>query len=130
METESYTLSIPGTPPSLNAAKLGSKGAHMKFHREKKKWEGMCVVALLEQKVPKGLTRVRATAVCRFPQKRRRDEGNFRYLLEKALGDALQINGNLSDDTADEFNFGKLAFDPETGTPLTTITLEVERAAS
>lgn len=125
-----YELSIPDTPPSINAASLGSKGAHMKFHRLKKKWEGLFVITLLEAKVPRGLHRVHATAVCRFAVNRRRDEGNFRYMLEKALGDALQLNRNLRDDTPEQFTFGGLTFDPERGHPLTTVRLECwEKAA-
>lgn len=122
-----FELSVPQTPPSLNAAKLGSRGAHMRAHRLKKSWEGMLMIALLEQRVPKKLRRVHATAVCRFAQKRKRDEGNFRYLLEKALGDALQLGGHLADDTPEEFTFGALTFDPERGSARTLVTLEVWR---
>lgn len=122
-----FELNIPDTPPSLNAASLGSKGAHMKFHRLKKRWEGMIVITLLEARVPKGLERVHATAVCRFPSRRKRDEGNFRYLLEKALGDALQLHGCLDDDTPEKYTFGKLVFDPDRGPARTLVTLEVWR---
>jgi hypothetical protein len=120
------TLDIPGTPPSLNAASLGSRGAHMKFNRLKKQWEGDILKCLMLEKAPRRCERVHATAVCRFPSKRKRDEGNFRYLLEKALGDALQLYGTLPDDTADEFTFGKLEFDPEKGQARTLITLVIE----
>lgn len=122
-----FELTIAATPPSLNAASLGSRGAHMKFHRLKKEWEGHITAGLLKAQVPKGLERVHATAVCRFPSRRKRDEGNFRYLLEKALGDTLQLNGCLEDDTPEQFTFGKLVFDADRGPARTILTLEVWR---
>lgn len=84
------------------------------------------MIALLEQRVPKGAERVEATACLRFPVLRRRDEGNFRVVLEKALGDALQLHGVIADDTPDQFRFGKITFDEEKGTPLTIVELELE----
>jgi hypothetical protein len=125
-----YELSIPEVPPSLNGMGFGSRGAHMKFHRLKKKWEGLFQIVLLEQRVPKGLRKVQASARLRFPVKRKRDEGNFRWLLEKALGDVLQAAGHLSDDTPDEFTFTALDFDPAKGSPRTTVTLEVFRGSA
>lgn len=122
-----FDLEVGDTPPSLNAASLGSKGAHMKFHRLKKQWEGYLTAALLKAKVPKGLARIHATAILRFPSQRRRDEGNFRFLLEKALGDALQLNGQLSDDTPEQFTFGELRFEPDRGDKRTVVTLETFR---
>lgn len=83
------------------------------------------MVALLAARVPKPLPPVRASAVLRFSSKRKRDEGNFRSVLEKALGDALQL-GWLEDDTPEFFTFGDLSFDEETGTPLTKIVIETQ----
>lgn len=117
-------LHLPGTPPSLNAT--GASRSWQRFYREKKKWQGFCMIALLEQKVPKGLARVEASARLRFAKQRRRDEGNFRVVLEKALGDALQLHGAIADDTPDQFSFGKVVFDEEQGTPLTIVKLELE----
>ena len=122
-----YELSIPEVPPSLNGMGFGGRNSHMKLHRLKRKWEGLMQITLLEVRLPKGLSKVRATARLRFPVKRKRDEGNFRWLLEKALGDVLQSAGHLSDDTPDEFTFTGLDFDPVKGPPRTTITLEVFR---
>lgn len=119
-----YTLEIPGTPPSVNQT------AHAHWHRyarEKAAWEGNCMIALLVAKVPKKLARVHATAELRFPTRRRRDEGNFRGMLEKALGDALQGGGWLEDDTPEFFTFGELVFSAERGDALTVMRLDVER---
>lgn len=116
-------LHLPGTPPSLNAT--GASRSWQRFYREKKKWQGFCIIALLEMKVPKGAARVEATAKLRFPTTRRRDEGNFRVVLEKALGDALQLHGTIADDTPDQFSFGKVTFDEEKGEGLTIVELEL-----
>lgn len=116
-----YELHIPGTPPSLN--RVGSQSNWRTFHRHKKKWEGFIYIALLEVKVPKDQESLTASAVLRFADKRRRDEGNYRVVLEKALGDALQL-GWLPDDTPEHFRFGEVRFDPEKGEPLTIVRLE------
>jgi hypothetical protein len=50
-----------------------------------------------------------------FPDRRRRDEGNFRFFLEKALGDALVSGGWLADDDGARFSFGSVAFRYERG---------------
>lgn len=122
---QEFVLDIPDVPPSLNGMGFGSRGAHMKFHRLKKQWEGYFTIALLEVKVPKKMAQVVATALCRFKDRRKRDEGNFRFMLEKALGDALQLNGVIADDTPDQFTFPKLEIEPDRGVPRTLVTLEV-----
>lgn len=66
------------------------------------------------------------TASLRFPVKRRRDEGNFRALIEKALGDALQNGGWIPDDTPELYRFGELKFDDKTGPPQTSLLLEYD----
>jgi hypothetical protein len=49
--------------------------------------------------------------LCCFPDRIRRDQGNFRYFIEKALGDALVAGGwlefgGLADDDWDHYEFG------------------------
>lgn len=121
--SERYELSIGGTPPSLN--RVGSRGSHWAFTKAKKDWQSNCFIALLVAKVPKGLTSVQATACLVFGKNRRRDEGNYRALLEKSLGDALVLGGFLTDDTPEQFRFGAVYF--QKGKATTRITLEVER---
>lgn len=124
MPGQKYELSLPDVPPSLN--RVGSRGkSHWPYTNAKKKWEGMFFIALLEVKVPKGLLTVDASAVLRFKSKRRRDEGNFRMLLEKALGDILVTGGWLQEDTPDFYAFNSVEFSEETGDPLTLVTLQV-----
>lgn len=122
-----YELSLPDVPPSLNKFGSVGGGTPWPYIRAKQKWEGMFSIALMQQAVPRGLARVIASATLTFKQKRRRDEGNFRFLLEKALGDTLTGGGWLADDTPDAFRFDRVTFNEERGDPLTIVTLEVEQ---
>lgn len=76
--------------------------------KHKLQWQEWLTAALLVEKVPKGLGSVRVQGELRFKQRRRRDEGNFRVILEKALGDALVSGGWLGDDTSDLYRFDRL----------------------
>jgi hypothetical protein len=99
------TLNIPGTPPSYNT----QAHAHWtKVRKAKQDWQSYCEIALMEMRVPRELKRVAATAQLLFTLQRRRDEGNFRVVLEKALGDALVNGGWLPDDTPEHYQFGAI----------------------
>jgi len=115
------TIWIGGTPPSYNTL----VHAHWrKNHKAKQDWQQWCFLALLKAEVPRGLEVVTATAMLHFKQHRRRDEGNFRVVLEKALGDAL-VNGEwLPDDTPDHYRFERLRFtSPSAVAPRTEVAL-------
>lgn len=115
------TIVMPFTPPSLNRAGRNNPLAQ---HHLKTRLQHDLELYLLNAKLPRPLGAVRASAVLRFPARRRRDEGNYRWLLEKALGDAL-VNGRwLTDDTPASFRFGELSFDGERGDAQTTLRLE------
>lgn len=116
------TLVVDDVPPSLNT--VATKHWRV-FQREKKKWQDLLEDHLMVARVPKGLTRVHATAAMRFPMARRRDEGNFRWMLEKALGDALTNGRWLEDDTAAQFTTGAVSFEDERGPRRCTITLTI-----
>lgn len=115
-------LSVPGTPPSFNS--VGYRSHWAVGQRHKKQWQQWLSIALMEQGVPRGLDSVSVTATLRFKQRRRRDEGNFRVILEKALGDALVEGGWLSDDTADRYHFGGLSLLAPVERPETIVVLE------
>lgn len=116
------TLEIPGTPPSYNR----TAHAHWTLNRRvKQDWQQSCEIVLMEAGVPKGLQLVTATARLFFKQRRRRDEGNFRVILEKALGDALTNGGWLPDDTPEHYRFGKVELLAPAQVPLTIVTLEL-----
>jgi hypothetical protein len=120
------------TPPSLNAAGTGTGAASgWKFRRAKVDWEndiGLLLVSArrrMPQPWPVDFLRVEATL--RFPTRRRRDEGNYRALLEKAGGDAAQKVRMLDDDTPEFFEFGAVRFDPDPGPHRTTFHLTIGR---
>lgn len=122
--TERVSLSIPAVPPSLN--QIGFRSHWAVGRRAKQDWEQWLLIALLEQRVPKGLKSVSATATIRFKQRRKRDEGNHRVLLEKALGDVLQ-NGWLDDDTPEQYRFGRVELFAPVQRPETIVVLDYER---
>lgn len=113
-------LEIPGTPPSYNTL----AHAHWQRNRRvKQDWQERCEIVLLEARVPRGLELVTATARIFFKARRRRDEGNFRVILEKALGDALTNGGWLPDDTPDHYRFGAVELLAPAQVPLTIVTM-------
>jgi hypothetical protein len=58
--------------------------------------------------LPKGLRRVVVEGEVSFPDRAKRDQGNYRVLLEKVLGDVLVDGGWLDDDDWDRYEFGNL----------------------
>jgi len=120
-------LAIPGTPPSFNQVGLRTHWAVGRRH--KLKWQEFCTTALLEQRVPRNLDAVMVSARLEFPQRRRRDEGNFRVIIEKALGDALVAGGWIEDDTPDHYTFGavELVAPAPAARTLVTIAWDVDK---
>jgi Holliday junction resolvase RusA-like endonuclease len=114
-------VAIDNTPPSLNV--VGMRSDWRTVNRWKKAWQKDLELLFLAEQLPRPLTRVEVTAVLRFPQRRRRDEGNYRALLEKACGDALTNGGWLADDDVDRFSFGRLSVASERGPKRTVLTL-------
>jgi hypothetical protein len=58
-----------------------------------------------------------------FPDRHKRDQGNFRFIVEKALGDALQQAGVIADDDWDSYEFGGLSKTYEKGVSRTRLLL-------
>lgn len=113
-------LEIPGTPPSYNR----TAHAHWTVNRKvKRDWQERCELVLMEARVPRGLHLVTVTARMFFKERRRRDEGNFRVVIEKSLGDALTNGGWLPDDTPDHYRFGAVELLSPAQVPLTQLTL-------
>lgn len=113
-------------PPSLN--RVGMRGSYHRAHRFKKRWELDLATLLLVAKLPRHLDYVQASAVLTFPERRVRDDGNFSWLLEKALGDALRPNW-IPDDTPAHYRFLGVTFNPETGPHRTVVRLQCRREA-
>lgn len=102
-----------GPPPSLNAS--GSGGNHFAYQEAKKRWQAMLTELLDATDLPRPCAGVLVEGRCCFPDRIRRDQGNFRYFIEKALGDALVAGGWLADDDWDHYEFGGLAKTYERG---------------
>jgi hypothetical protein len=94
-----------GASSSLNV--LGS-GNQFAYQALKKSWAEALTLALEASSLPRGLTGVLVEGLMCFPDRRRRDQGNHRFIVEKALGDALVAGGWLADDSWDRFEFGNL----------------------
>lgn len=113
-------VEVPACPPSLN--QIASKGSHWKYTAAKKEWH-----ELLRPRIEAGglhpCSHVFAEGEVTFPDRRKRDQGNFRMLLEKALGDVLVAGGWLPDDDWDHYEFGALTRTGGSGTPLTRLVL-------
>lgn len=107
-----------GAPPSMNV--LGS-GDQWTYRSMKTAWEELLTGALEASGLPKGLDHVLVEGQCTFPDNRRRDQGNHRFMLEKALGDALVAGGWLPDDSWGFYEFGGLAQTYEKGVSRTRL---------
>lgn len=117
-----------GAPPSFNV--LGS-GDPFTFQRIKEEWSAVLAVLLEASGLPRGLQRVVVEGECTFPDRAERDQGNYRVLIEKALGDVL-VNGSekagvrggwLEKDTWAHYEFGGLAYNFEAGASRTRLLL-------
>jgi hypothetical protein len=100
-------LALAYTPPSLNRITGGSGWT---WRGEKAALQRDLETLLMAERIPRPVEHVAASATLAFPVARRRDEGNYRALIEKALGDALTSGGWLADDTPQHFQFGAVTF--------------------
>jgi hypothetical protein len=127
---EVLELELPVTPPSLN--RLGAQGAPgqgpawKRYNDEKQKWGLVLASKIPRRRLAHPAARARCCGHLRFETNRSRDEGNFRYLLEKALGDALVRQCWIADDDWQRYTFERLHFDPSPGPPRTLVVVELE----
>lgn len=96
-----------GTPKSLNV--FASSRSEFVYLNAKQMWQDRITELLREQGVEPFERVVVEGEVC-FPDRQRRDQGNYRFILEKALGDALTKGGWLEDDDWSRYEFGNLAY--------------------
>lgn len=120
-------LAYADTPPSYNTF----MHAHWRTVRNHKQvwqllFENLLTASPLRRLQPGESRFIYAEGILTFPLRRRRDEGNFRVVLEKALGDALTNGRWLADDTTEFYRFGKLLIEEEPGPARTLICLTVE----
>lgn len=120
-----YYLHVPDTiPPSFN--RVGGTSSWRTWQNHKKLWEHRLVALCREQRIPTGTERfARTTAILTVPTRRRRDAGNFGALLEKSLGDALQVAGVIPDDTPDWWSWTSVTFQHVPRVKATTVVVEL-----
>lgn len=118
-ELQPVTVTLEHLPPSLNA--FGS-GNRWKFIQTKKLWQARLLEQLNAADMP-ACGRVMVEGELTFPDRRRRDQGNHRWMLEKALGDALVQGGFLADDDWERYSFGGLESRFERGVKRTRLIL-------
>lgn len=88
-----------GAPPSMNEG--GSGMDRMEYQAVKGAWMAALSAALVASPAnawPRPLHAVMVEAQIGFSTRQSRDEGNLRWMIEKALGDALKKGGWLEDD--------------------------------
>jgi hypothetical protein len=98
-----------GAPPSLNEG--GSGMNRMAFQALKKAWQAALTEQLEASGLERGLAGVTVEGLIGFPTRAERDQGNHRWMVEKALGDALVAGGWLVSDCfypVSRFEFGGL----------------------
>lgn len=113
-------IEIDLLPPSMND--IIGQGSRWRYTVEKKKWGKLLKQALIDT----GLGRCRRMLVegqVTFPTRIKHDQGNYRFMLEKALGDALQAAGVLEDDDWSSYEFGGLHATYEKGVRKTRLLL-------
>jgi hypothetical protein len=105
-----------GQPASFNVwSGSGAEGTQA-YKGVKDIWQRILATLLEECGLPRGQQRIEAEGTITFPNHATRDQGNFRVILEKALGDALVggsdkagVDGGwLKDDNWDAYEFGAL----------------------
>jgi Holliday junction resolvase RusA-like endonuclease len=117
-----YVLTHGAVPRSFNETRT----AHWRAaQREKKEWQEVFCRLIMLQRVPSLSNggQLAASATLRFPKRRRRDEGNYRTPVEKALGDALTAMRVLPDDTPEHWRFDRLTIEEHPGPARTQVVL-------
>ncbi len=109
-----------GAPPSLNIFGSGNQRIYQSW---KTAWSDVLAEHLSGTRLAKPLTSVLVEGRVCFPTRVRRDQGNYRFLLEKALGDTLTAGGWLIDDDWSQYEFGNLAYVYEKGRSWTELVL-------
>lgn len=105
--TVEATIALAYVPKSLNRTVGGSPWT---WRQAKASLQRDFEALLMAERIPRPVEHIAASAQLTFTTTRRRDEGNYRTLIEKALGDALTNGGWLADDTPEYYQFGGLTF--------------------
>lgn len=120
-----------GAPASFNVWSGSGTDNTQAYKGIKDIWQRILATHLEAVGLPRGQQRIEAEGIVTFPDRANRDQGNFRVILEKALGDAL-VDGSekanvpggwLDDDNWDAYEFGALRMRVVPGVSATQLTL-------
>lgn len=125
-ENKSATVHF-GAPASFNVWSGTGAAGTQAFKGVKDIWERIFTEALKDSELPLGQERIYVEGEVTFPDAGDRDQGNFRVILEKALGDALERGGWLEKDDWTRYEFGALSMRVEPGVSETRLMLTPTR---
>lgn len=108
--------------PSLN--QFGKNKSGYVYNSAKQAWQEVWINLVAAAGLSVEVQGVYVTGRMSFGDNRDRDQGNFRYFLEKSLGDALQKGGWISKDVWGVFEFGQLDRTDEPGKKFTELMIE------
>lgn len=94
-----------GAPESFN---VFASGSWQPYQSAKKRWHAVLAPALDKSGLPGGLAHVLVEGQVSFGDGAKRDQGNHRVVIEKALGDVLVQEGYLATDRWHQYEFGGL----------------------
>jgi hypothetical protein len=109
-----------GSPESFNA--MAGRDPNI-YRAAVDRWAEALAPLLAASGLPTGLGRVVAEGEVSFGDGADRDQGNYRVIVEKALGDALVRGGYLPSDTWARYEFGGLQRREERGVARTRLML-------
>jgi hypothetical protein len=122
-----------GAPASFNVWSGSGTDNTQAYKGIKDIWQRILATHLQASGLPRGQKRIEAEGVVTFPDSANRDQGNFRVILEKALGDALvdgsekaEVPGGwLADDNWSAYEFGALRMRVVPGVSATELTVRI-----
>jgi hypothetical protein len=109
-----------GAGPSV---RMFGSGAQQVYQAVKHQWQDHLRALLEDTHLPRPCAHILVEGQMTFPDRGRRDQGNHRFIVEKALGDALVDGGWLEDDDWTRYEFGGLAYAYEKGVSQTRLML-------
>lgn len=98
-----------GAPPSMNSGNHSMQP--QAYQALKHAWQAALRAEIEASGLPRGLQAVTVEGLIGFPTRAERDQGNYRWMVEKALGDALVAGGWLESDCffpVSRYEFGGL----------------------
>lgn len=112
-----------GAPASFNVWSGTGAAGTQAYKGVKDIWQRILTTLLERSELPRGCERIVVEGEVTFPATADRDQGNFRVIVEKALGDALQQGGWLPNDDWTRYEFGNLTMRVVPGESATRLTL-------